>query len=269
MIIYLASVCEFLDLSEERRTGLWLRQTENCHGHLLLRHTEHIRDHLWLRYTEHIRDHLWLRYTEHIRDHLWLRHTEHIRDHLWLRHTEHIRDHLWLWHTEYICDFLWLRHPGHILWLRGAVVAVIVSVIIYDYDIRNISVIICDYDIRNISVIICDYDIRDISVIICDYQGRTQGGAPGPRPPKIGKNMIFLRKIVIFTRNTPKIIVPRSARCNFFKCAPLAWNPRSAPVMMPSFPVYELSPEITCHPIINMSIEKYGAGSTYHSKHPS
>ena len=73
-------------------------------------------------------------------------------------------------------------------------------------------------------------------------------GAPGARSPKIGKNMIFWRKIVIFhtkypknfrasfrkwkkiwffcvkswffTRNTPKFFAPPSARRNFFKCAP-------------------------------------------------
>jgi hypothetical protein len=31
------------------------------------------------------------------------------------------------------------------------------------------------------------------------------GGAPGARPPKIGKNMIFWRKIVIFHTKYPKI----------------------------------------------------------------
>ena len=35
-------------------------------------------------------------------------------------------------------------------------------------------------------------------------QGRIQGGgAPGARPPKIGKNMIFWRKIVIFHTKYP------------------------------------------------------------------
>ena len=74
------------------------------------------------------------------------------------------------------------------------------------------------------------------------------GGAPGARPPKIGKkydffgvkswfftrntpkifvppsaigkNMIFGVKSWFFTRNTPKIFAPPSARRNFFKCAP-------------------------------------------------
>ena len=52
-------------------------------------------------------------------------------------------------------------------------------------------------------------------------QGRIQRGAHQARsPPKIGKNKICLRKIVIFTRNTPKFFAPPSARRNFFKCAP-------------------------------------------------
>jgi hypothetical protein len=89
-------------------------------------------------------------------------------------------------------------------------------------------------------------------------QGRIQRGAHLARaPPKIGKNILFWRKIVIFhtkypknfrtslrkwkkivlfgvkswffTRNTSKIVAPPSARRNFFKCAPLTWNPGSAP----------------------------------------
>ena len=51
------------------------------------------------------------------------------------------------------------------------------------------------------------------------------GGAPGPPPPfKIGKNMIFWRKIVIFHAKYPK-----NFRRNFFKSAQLTWNPGSAP----------------------------------------
>jgi hypothetical protein len=46
------------------------------------------------------------------------------------------------------------------------------------------------------------------------------GGTPGARPPKIGKNMIFWRKIVIFHTKYLKEI---------FKCAPLTWNPGSSP----------------------------------------
>ena len=44
--------------------------------------------------------------------------------------------------------------------------------------------------------------------VVNDVQGRIQGGerAPGarPPPPKIGKNMIFWRKIVIFHTKYPK-----------------------------------------------------------------
>jgi hypothetical protein len=36
------------------------------------------------------------------------------------------------------------------------------------------------------------------------FQGRIQGGAPGAPPPKIGKNKIFWRKIVIFHTKYPK-----------------------------------------------------------------
>jgi hypothetical protein len=38
----------------------------------------------------------------------------------------------------------------------------------------------------------------------CKSQGRIRGGAPGASPPKIGKNMIFWRKIVIFHTKYPK-----------------------------------------------------------------
>ena len=58
------------------------------------------------------------------------------------------------------------------------------------------------------------------------------GAAPGaPPPPKIGKIWFFGVKSWFFTRNTPKIFAPPSARRKFFKCAPpLTWNPGSAPV---------------------------------------
>ena len=102
-----------------------------------------------------------------------------------------------------------------------------------------------------------------IHVTTVRYQGRIQEGRTrhAPPPPKTGKNMIFWRKIVIFhtkypnnfrsslrnwkkiwifgvkswffTRNTPKLFAPPSARRNFFKCAPpLTWNPGSAPGYM-------------------------------------
>ena len=37
--------------------------------------------------------------------------------------------------------------------------------------------------------------------------GADPGGAPGARPPKIGKNKIFWRKIVIFHTKYPKNVV--------------------------------------------------------------
>ena len=57
-------------------------------------------------------------------------------------------------------------------------------------------------------------------------QGQIQGeGAPGARPyPTIGVKSWF------FTRNTSKIFAPPSARRNFFKYAPLTWNPGSVPI---------------------------------------
>jgi hypothetical protein len=68
--------------------------------------------------------------------------------------------------------------------------------------------------------------------IRCTVQsaGADPGGAhPARTPPKIGKNMIFWRKIVIFHTKYPKFFAPPSARRNFFKCAPLTWNPGSSP----------------------------------------
>ena len=44
------------------------------------------------------------------------------------------------------------------------------------------------------------------------------GGAPGALPPKIGKDMIFLRKMVIFHTKYPKNF--HTARHNFLKCPP-------------------------------------------------
>jgi hypothetical protein len=58
-------------------------------------------------------------------------------------------------------------------------------------------------------------------------QGRIQG-AHAP-PLKLEKIWFFLRKIVIFHTKYPKHFRPPSARRNFFNCAPLTWNPRSAP----------------------------------------
>ena len=41
----------------------------------------------------------------------------------------------------------------------------------------------------------------------------------GGTSPKIGKNMIFCVKSWFFTRNTPNIFAPSTARRDFFKCA--------------------------------------------------
>ena len=51
-------------------------------------------------------------------------------------------------------------------------------------------------------------------------RGGSSGGAPGARPPKIGKNMIFWRKIVIFHTKYPNNFALPSTRRNIFKCAP-------------------------------------------------
>ena len=52
-------------------------------------------------------------------------------------------------------------------------------------------------------------------------QGRIQGGRTRRAPLKLEKNKIFWRKIVIFHTKYPTF---------FYKCAPLTWNPGSAPV---------------------------------------
>jgi hypothetical protein len=41
-----------------------------------------------------------------------------------------------------------------------------------------------------------------------------------PLPPHLEKIRFFGVKSWFFTRNTPTIFAPPSARCNFFKCAP-------------------------------------------------
>jgi hypothetical protein len=52
---------------------------------------------------------------------------------------------------------------------------------------------------------------------------------------KLEKIRFFGIKSWFFTRNTPKMFAPPSARRNSFKCAtPLTWNPGSAPVNSPS-----------------------------------
>ena len=59
-----------------------------------------------------------------------------------------------------------------------------------------------------------------------------EGGARTRRAPpiKLEKLRFFGVKLWFFTRNTPRMFAPPSARCNFFKCFPLTWNPGSVPV---------------------------------------
>ena len=59
-------------------------------------------------------------------------------------------------------------------------------------------------------------------------QGRIQRGCTWHVSPlKLEKIRFFGVKSWFFTRNTPTIFVPPSARRNFFKCTPLTWNPGS------------------------------------------
>ena len=53
-------------------------------------------------------------------------------------------------------------------------------------------------------------------------QGRIQGGgdAPGALPPKIGKDVIFLRKMLIFHTKYPKIFRASLRSAQFFKVRP-------------------------------------------------
>jgi hypothetical protein len=54
------------------------------------------------------------------------------------------------------------------------------------------------------------------------YKGRSEEGAPSLKLEKI---WFFGVKSWFFTRNTPTIFAPPSARCNFFKCAPSNLKP--------------------------------------------
>jgi hypothetical protein len=61
------------------------------------------------------------------------------------------------------------------------------------------------------------------------FQGRIQGGVY-PNPPKIGENMIFWRKIVIFHTKYPNF---HASLCSVqFLSAPPTWNPGSAPALV-------------------------------------
>ena len=70
--------------------------------------------------------------------------------------------------------------------------------------------------IGGIMVRLCAWSVVDRGVAGVDPAGRTRR-AP---PPKIGKDTIFWRKIVIFHTKYPKFFAPPSARRNFFKSPP-------------------------------------------------
>ena len=64
-------------------------------------------------------------------------------------------------------------------------------------------------------------------------RGGSRGGAhPARAPPKIGKKMIFWRKIVVFHTNYSKNVRASLRSAQFFKYAPLTWNPGSAPAIV-------------------------------------
>jgi hypothetical protein len=58
-----------------------------------------------------------------------------------------------------------------------------------------------------------------------DPRGRNRRASP----LKLEKIRFFGVKSWFFTRNIPKCFAPPFARRNFFKCAPLTWNPGSTP----------------------------------------
>jgi hypothetical protein len=60
---------------------------------------------------------------------------------------------------------------------------------------------------------------------------RREGAHPRRAPLKLEKIWFFGVKSWFFTRNTPNIFAPTSARRNFFKCPPTlpTWNPGSRP----------------------------------------
>ena len=58
--------------------------------------------------------------------------------------------------------------------------------------------------------------IMKCKMVIENRGGSRGGGAPGARPPKIGKNMIFWRKIVIFHTKYPQIFRASLRSAQFF-----------------------------------------------------
>jgi hypothetical protein len=64
------------------------------------------------------------------------------------------------------------------------------------------------------------YNLEHLTEVVWSLSGADPGGAPGASPsPKIGKDMIFWRKIVIFYTKYPKN-VRASARRNFLSAPP-------------------------------------------------
>ena len=103
----------------------------------------------------------------------------------------------------------------------------------------NTNVCICKHTLRPELIATLIYYMNifwwRLTFLKCDCckecrQGRIQRGRTRrPPPPKIGKNMIFLRKIVIFHTKYPKNFRASLPSVRFFMCVPLTWNPGSTP----------------------------------------
>ena len=61
----------------------------------------------------------------------------------------------------------------------------------------------------------------------CDFVLLTTGIPPPPL--KIGKNMIFLHKVLIFHTKYPQIFRTSLCSAKFFQCPPITWNAGSTP----------------------------------------
>ena len=72
-----------------------------------------------------------------------------------------------------------------------------------------------------------------INVLVSQRRGGSRGVHPAPPPlPLTWKKCDFWGvKSWFFTRNTPNIFEPPSARRNYFKCTSLTWNPGSTPAI--------------------------------------
>jgi hypothetical protein len=73
---------------------------------------------------------------------------------------------------------------------------------------------------------------QHIHIWYLKLQGWIQGMGgvhPARATLKLEKIRFFCVKSWFFTRNTPKLFAPPSARRNFFSVHPLTWNPGSAP----------------------------------------